>query len=704
MINALIVMGGIGFIAALLLGVASRVFYVKENPLIIEVEEALPGANCGGCGYAGCHAAAVAIATGKAPPNICVGGGPEVSENVAAVMGMKIVAKEPELASTECCGGDRAIEKFDYDGIQDCRAANMLFGGTKLCERGCLGFGTCVASCPFDAIVMGPDRLPIFLPDKCRGCGNCIRNCPKGIISLISSTAKILHFNQYSECLAPCRQKCPAQIDVPAYIEHIREGRYKEAILTIKERNPLPLTCGRVCPHPCEEICRRGVEDEPVAINYLKRFVADWEMNQDKHLDVSVAASTGYKVAVIGGGPAGLSCAYFLRRLGHKVTIYEKMPKLGGMLRYGIPEYRLPKKILDWEIEGIINLGIDVRCNVKFGEDFDLEFLKAAGFDAVFCGIGAWASRDMKIEGEDLQGVWDGIDFLARFHLGDPPKIGKRVIIVGGGNTAIDAARSSLRLGAEKVTLMYRRSRDEMPANELEIVAAEQEGIEMLFLAAPVKILGQDGKMIQVEYIKMRLTDPDPSGRRRPEPIPSSETLIEADTIIAAIGQFPKIDFIREGKLISNLKITKWNTIDGKESTLQTEIPYVFTGGDCFTGPAIAVDAIGAGRYAARSIHFFLTEGEIPPVEDRQTKLIRETLFESVEGLTHVPRAHQPELEVNYRIGNFEEVEHTLTPDAAKREAERCLKCGLICYNRELLEAMGREMASVGDSAEAKKE
>jgi formate dehydrogenase (NADP+) beta subunit len=696
MVTALLVMGCLGCISALLLGIASKIFYVKENPLIGEIEDALPGANCGGCGYAGCHAAAVAIATGKAPPNICVGGGPDIDENVANIMGMKIVAKEPELASTECCGGARAVEKFAYDGIQDCRAANMMFGGTKICEHGCLGFGTCVATCAFGAIQMGPDRLPIFDPELCRGCGACIRECPKGIISLISSTTKILHFNQYSECLAPCRQKCPAQIDIPTYIDQIREGRYKDAILTIKERNPLPLTCGRVCPHPCEEVCRRGVEDEPVGINFLKRFVADWEMNQGEHLDVSVAAFTGYKVAVIGGGPGGLSCAYFLRRLGHKVTIYEQMPQLGGMLRYGIPEYRLPKKILDWEIEGITQLGIDVRTSVKFGEDFDLEFLRAAEFDAVFMGIGAWNSRSMRVDGEELEGVWDGTDFLAKFHLGDPPVIGKKVVIVGGGNTAIDAARSALRLGAEKVTLMYRRSREEMPANDIEIVAADEEGIEMFFLAAPVRIIGEDGKATHIEYIKMRLTDPDPSGRRRPEPIPDSESLLETDTIIAAIGQFPKIDFIKEGKSIAALKITKWNTIDGKEETLQTEVPYIFTGGDCFTGPALAVDAIGAGRYAARSIHYYLVEGEIPMIEERQTKLIKETMFDHVEGLDHVPRAHPPELKVEARIKTFDEVEHTLSQSDADREANRCLRCGLICYNRDIVEAMGQALMEVG--------
>ena len=697
MITGLLVLGGIGCLSALILGYAARIFYVKEDPLVAELEDALPGANCGGCGYAGCHAAALGIASGKASPNICVGGGPEVGEAVANIMGLKLVSKEPELAMTECCGGARALEKYYYDGIQDCRAAHMLFGGMKLCPHGCLGFGTCVANCPFGAIEMGPDRLPVFHPDLCRGCGTCVRVCPQGIISLISSTAKILHFNQYSECLAPCRQKCPAQIDIPAYIEHIREGRFKEAILTIKERNPLPLSCGRICPHPCEDVCRRGVEDEPVAINHLKRYVADWEKNRYLHLEVSVAAPTGYKVAVIGGGPAGLSCAYFLRRLGHQVTIYEQMPKLGGMLRYGIPEYRLPKKILDWDIEGIINLGIEARTGVKFGQDFDLEFLRAAGFHALFLGIGAWSGRKMGIEGEDFEGVWDGIDFLRRFHLDNMPTIGRHVVVLGGGNTAIFAARSALRLGCKKVTLMYRRSRQEMPANDIEIEAAEEEGIEMHLLAAPSRIIAKDGKVTQMEYIKMRLTDPDSSGRRRPVPISGSETIMDVDTIIAAIGQFSDLDFVREGKTIGNLKITRWKTVDGNEETLQTDIPYVFTGGDCFTGPSIAVEAIGAGRYAARSIHYLLMEGNIPPIEERQTELIKETLFEHVEGIDKIPRVHHRELKAATRIEHFEEVEHTISQHEARREAQRCLRCGLVCYNRDVVETMGRDLQTVSE-------
>jgi len=405
-------------------------------------------------------------------------------------------------------------------------------------------------------------------------------------------------------------------------------------------------------------------------------------MNSGRRLRIPVAPDTGKKIAVIGGGPCGLSAAFYLRRLGHQVTIFEKLPKLGGMRRYGIPEYRLPKKILDWEIEGILQLGITVTTGVEFGKDFTMDFLRAEGFDAVFLAVGAWNEHELNVEGHDLPGVYSGIEFLERFHTGEDVKAGERVIVVGGGNTAIDAARSALRLGSRVVSIVYRRSRDEMPANPAEIIAAEEEGIHFRFLSAPNRILGDGGKVSGLEVQGMKLGEPDRSGRRRPVPVEGSIETIECDMIIEAVGQYPDLDFLKE-EGSPDLQVTKWNTIDASEDTLQTDIPYVFTGGDCFTGPALMADAIGAGRYAARSIHYYVTEGEIPPVRDRQTGFIPESMHKSIIDVGFKPRVHEPIVTLDDRLGTFKEVEGTIDEEDARYEAGRCLNCGIFCYDRD---------------------
>jgi len=670
------------------LALASKIFYVYVDPKILEVESALPGANCGGCGYPGCAGAAEAIATGKAPANICVGGGPDVQARVAEIMGVELLEAEPEIAQPGCYyGTDKADLKYIYDGFGDCRAAMLLDGGPKVCSVGCIGLGTCVSACPFDALSMGSDGLPVVDLELCTGCGTCERVCPKNIISLRNMTQKLLHFNDPNECLAPCRQTCPAEINIPLYIKQVREGDYEGAVHTIRERNPLLLTCGRVCPHPCEDACRRGAQEDPVAINYLKRFVADYEMNSKKRYPIRTAPPTNHRVAIIGGGPAGLSCAYFLARLGHSATIFEAMPKLGGMLRYGIPEYRLPKAVLDWEIEGILNLGVEHRTNVRFGVNFNLDQLVIAGYEAIFLGIGAWRDARLNVKGEDLEGCYTGIDFLARVGKGDMPPVPKRAAVIGGGNTAVDCARTLLRMGAEEVTMVYRRTRKEMPANELEIEASEHEGIKFLFLAAPTQVVGdEEGKVVNLEYLRMELGEPDASGRRRPVPVKGSETLLEVDMVITAIGQSPDVGFLEESKSMKNLKVTRWNTIVVDEITLQSEdIPFVFAAGDAFTGPSLVVEAIGTGRRAAASMHRYL--GGEEKVRATQRLLLKDripgTFFTDVEDIVPKPRSVQEELEVDDRIHNFEEVELCLSEKEAKRESERCLYCGLICYHHE---------------------
>jgi homotetrameric NADPH-dependent glutamate synthase len=503
---------------------------------------------------------------------------------------------------------------------------------------------------------------------------------------------RLLHFNEEDDALAPCRQTCPAEIDIPKYIACIRDGDYEGAVNTIRERNPLLLTCGRVCPHPCEDYCRRGIEDEPVSINQLKRFAADYEMKSGAHLPVSCAPDTDKKVAVIGGGPAGLTCAFFLRRLGHAVTIFDMMPKLGGMVRYGIPEYRLPKEVLQWEIDGILNLGIEYKTNVKLGVDFNIASLVSAGFDAIFLGVGAWSDYSLRVEGEDLKGCYTGIDFLTRFARDQqaaepeyPIPIGRKCAVIGGGNTAIDCVRTLVRLGAEEVAIVYRRTRKEMPANEVEIVAAEHEGVQFHFLAAPTRVVGNEqGQVTHLEFQKMELGEPDASGRRRPVPIEGSETLMEVDMLITAIGQGPDVSFIEEGQRVDDLNVTRWNTIDADPEILQSSIPYIFTAGDAFTGASLVVEAIGGGRRAARAIHRYLTEQPIEPVPNSlRKKHIPESLFEHVNGVNKKKRAEMPELPVPERIKSFAEADLVLKEDTALAESSRCLACCRLCYNPE---------------------
>jgi NADPH-dependent glutamate synthase beta subunit-like oxidoreductase len=358
------------------------------------------------------------------------------------------------------------------------------------------------------------------------------------------------------------------------------------------------------------------------------------------------------------------------------------MPNMGGMLRYGIPEYRLPKKTLDWEIQGILDLGVEVRKNVRFGDDFNVEFLLASGFEAIFLAAGAWVSSQMRTEGEDMEGVWGGIDFLRMRDLGISVDVGKKVVVVGGGNTAIDAARTSRRLGAE-VTLLYRRSRKEMPANVMEIVAAEEEGVQLHFLAAPSRVVGdENGRARQLEYIKMELGEPDDSGRRRPVPIEGSETLLDVDTIIAAIGQKADSSIIEKDKSrkLEKLTYTRWGTMDANEDTGQSNIPYLFTAGDFLTGPALVVDAIGGGRKAARAIHLYLTGQAVDIPENSQKKRIPESEITDLVGIEKKGRPPMPELPVEERVQTFDESELTLTEEEALKESGRCLQCGISCY------------------------
>ena len=479
--------------------------------------------------------------------------------------------------------------------------------------------------------------------------------------------------NHYGDCVAPCVQKCPAHIDIQKYIYHVSSGNFAEALEVIKESNPLPGVCGRVCPHPCEKECRRNAVDGAVNINAIKRFVADWDRYQLSSYRPECAPDTGVKVAVVGAGPAGLTAAYFLRRKGHAVTVFEMQEAAGGMLRWGIPSYRLPDKQLDEEIRSIVELGVDIRYNMKLGRDFTIESLKRDGFTAVFIGLGAQKATNIGVPGEDLPGVTSGLDFLARIARGEKPGLGDRVLVIGGGNTAMDAARSAVRLGAKDVTVAYRRTRTEMPAQEVEIEEALEEGVNIQYLTAPVSIKAA-GSLLQMTCTRMELGAPDRSGRRSPVPIPGSEFTITATTIISAIGQAV------DGACVGNATLLdRKGNVMADPATMQTSDPWVFSGGDCVTGPDIAIAAIGAGRKAAESIDRLIRGEALTPGNDPYTcskGSWRDMPAEAFKGVRLSERREDLVFSPDSRKATFAESSKTWDVDTAMAEADRCLACG----------------------------
>ena len=492
---------------------------------------------------------------------------------------------------------------------------------------------------------------------------------------------ELLASNHYADCLGTCKMTCPAGVDVQGYIALIAMGRYSEAVSLIKETNPFPSVCGRVCTRPCEGKCRRNNVDEPVAIDYLKRYATDLDMNSEHPFTPTPKPPTGRKVAIIGGGPGGLSAAYYLALEGHSVTVFEAKEKAGGMLRYGIPPYRLPDEILDYEIDSILKLGVELKTNTAFGRDFTLEDLKRDGYEAIFIGIGAQKSMKMNIKGEEAKEVMAGIEFLEQVNGGKIKSISGRVAVVGGGNTAIDAARTSVRLGADEVIMIYRRTKKEMPAHHSEIEEAEREGVKIQILTNPVEyLLDENGKLRGVRCIKMKLGEPDSSGRRRPIPIEGSEFDMEVDWVFEAIGQKPDLDLFATSELGKKLEFTPWKTIKADPDTMATNLEGIFAGGDALTGAATAIEAIAAGQKAAKSIHSYLTKGKIErlkkPFISMRENLNPDLSKEEFERFPKIPRNDMPMLPVEKRINSFDEVELGYTEDLAMAEVKRCLECG----------------------------
>lgn len=484
---------------------------------------------------------------------------------------------------------------------------------------------------------------------------------------------ELLMSDHTGDCKGPCSLNCPAGTDCQGYVKLIAQGKFKEAVELVKDRVPLPASIGRVCPHPCETACRRKMVEEPISIAFLKSFAADEDLKSGDKFMPEIAESTGKSVGIIGGGPAGLTAAYFLAVKGHKVTVYDAMPKMGGMLRYGIPQYRLPKEVLDMEIASIAELGVTMKNNIRIGTDITFDEIKNA-HDATLVAIGAWKSSSMRIPGENLDGVYGGIDFLRSVALRNPVKLGKKVAVIGGGNTAMDACRSAVRLGAEEVYVIYRRTRAEMPAEKVEIDEAEEEGVIYKFLNNPVEIIGEDGKVKSVKLQVMELGEPDAGGRRSPVAVEGKFETIELDNVIMAIGQKINISGFE------SLELTDRGNISADTKTFRTSLEGVFAVGDATNrGASIAIEAIGEAQKASEVIDSYLN-GEIiaykkPYVSE---KIVTAADLADREKIS---RVKMPQRTPEERIKDFDEVNLGLSVEAAVSEAKRCLECGCHDYH-----------------------
>ncbi|WP_419657903.1 FAD-dependent oxidoreductase (4Fe-4S ferredoxin cluster binding protein) [Desulfosarcina variabilis str. Montpellier] len=665
---AIILMGALGLVVGIGLALASKIFYVYVDPKIVAVEDVLPGANCGGCGYPGCSANAEAIVAGKASPNSCVAAGEEVALAIAGILGVSVEAKEPDIALPGCTYGvaDAAV-KYKYDGLNDCRAAALLAGGMKVCNIGCLGLGTCAAACPFGAITMGPNGLPVVDEIKCTGCGTCERVCPKHIITLSSVTRRILKEYTTEDCTTPCQRACPAGINISRYIEQIADSDYLGAVQTIKERNPFPTVIGRICPRPCENDCRRKYVDEPVAINFLKRFAADYERAQGERVQPFKAPETGRRVAVIGGGVQGLSTAFFTARLGHTTTVYEGTDRLGGLLNTAIAKYRLPEDILAWDIDGILEMGVEARTGQMLGSDVTVAGLLDEGYQAVFLATGGWDSRlsrgaEKAVE-TPLPGGYLLLDLLRSGKEGHGTVSCKAdTVIVGGENLAAESLAKARSLGAQNVTFIFRDHPGEAAATAL-----AEDGATVLTGVGIIRLSGEGDELNAIEVMDTATKE---------------ISQLPVQTLIFSAGRFPELIFTRPGEETENENSQAWSAIPPyKNPALATEAG-LFAKGDSLTDFSAAIRAIGAGRRAAATVHKLLYDIDIDLPENvlKPNAVIQNV--DHVDTVTPDQRRIMP-LAQQRDIEQLMELEKGFETKTAMEEASRCLNCGLICYQHE---------------------
>ncbi len=532
-------------------------------------------------------------------------------------------------------------------------------------------------------------RRPRYVDlDACTGCTDCVAACPVPFadeyeVGLVDRRAIYRPYAQaIPNCFAitkrgkaPCRDACPIDQAAQGYVALVAEGKFREALALIRRQNPLAGVCGRVCHHPCEEACVRGDVDAAVSVRALKRFAADWEVQHEpdfSYVDEYDIEKKDERVAVVGAGPAGLTCGHDLAFAGYEVHVFDALPFAGGMLRVGIPAYRLPREVLAREVAFLERLGIKFHYNAEFGKTFSLDDLVEDGYRAVFLAVGAHESLKLRCPGEDLAGVVGAVEFLREFNLKGEVAVGTKVAVIGGGNAAVDAARTAKRLGAD-VTIYYRRTRVEMPADDAEVEAALQEGIGLELLTAPAKILGKEGRVAGVRLQRMELGEPDESGRRRPVPLEGNTFDVELDMVIPAISQAPAIDYLEADEAIC---LTKWRTVEVDEATGMTARAGVFAGGDMVTGPGMVTEAMAQGRRAARGIVDYLNGGEYPVPPPSELAVV-DAADVPTENAAATPRAEMPELSPAKRAGAFAEVELGLTEEQAVAEAKRCLSCGV---------------------------
>jgi len=669
---------GLGFVAAIGLSIASKVFYVYEDPKIGEVEDSLLGANCGGCGYAGCSAAAQAVVAGKEGPDICVAGGPDISLAVASVMGMEVEIKEAEVASLSCTYGfNDADKKYIYNGINDCRAANLFGGGQKVCTIGCVGLGTCVRACPFGALVLSDNGLPVIDIERCRGCGVCVDVCPKHIIKLSSTTLRMIGDYRDDECTTPCQRLCPTGIDIPSYIKMIKEKNFKGAIRKIREKNPLPLICSRICPAPCESECRRGLVDQSLAINDLKRFVADYEIKCGERFHPYKGPDSGKKVAVIGGGAQGLTSSYYLASLGHQPTIYEATPKLGGIIRNVISKSRLPDEIINQEIQGILDIGVKAETSKAIGSDINItSLLNDNDFDSVVLASGGFDSRKILRKGLQsevlIPGLYILLDFFADNSKDKELKVGKNVYIVGGGTSTLSAAQICLSRGAEKVTLIYPFTEDEIKSRGIDIENVNNDNIQFIFSSKIVKLSGEGDTLQQISI----------------KHLDNSIELLSLETLIVATGRLSDLVFVKIIDEETGDRTKKWQTIDTYKVLPENKSSDLFNIRDnALVNDNIAVvKSISRGRKIARSLHLYLNGKDIVPQENiinNESKILNTDIVEDIETIFRLPVPHSSKSQNYGESDSFyrkDEIVIGYSEEIAVKESERCLQCGLICY------------------------